>query len=59
MWAAMAPALHSLAKHYGTDPWTIAHKWTLGRYDFNLFILQRALEEEARALERARRTRNG
>jgi len=59
MWAAMAPALHSLAKHYRTDPWVIANEWTLGRYDFNLFILQRALEEEARALERARRTRNG
>jgi hypothetical protein len=59
MWAAMAPALHSLAKHYGTDPWVIVQEWTLGRYDFNLFILQRALEEEARALERARRTRNG
>jgi hypothetical protein len=55
----MAPALHSLAKHYGTDPWAIAQEWTLGRYAFNLFILQRALEEEARALERARRNRNG
>jgi hypothetical protein len=55
----MAPALHSLAKHYRTDPWTVVRKWTLGRYDFNLFILQRALEEEARALERARRNHRG
>jgi hypothetical protein len=35
----------------------IAQKWAIGRYDFNLFILQKALEEEARALERARRSR--
>jgi len=57
MWAAMAPALHSLARYYRTDPWTIAQEWTLGRYDFNMFILQRALKEEAKALERARRSR--
>jgi hypothetical protein len=55
----MAPALHSLAKHYRTDPWMVVRKWTLGRYDFNLFILQRALEAEARALERARRNHRG
>jgi hypothetical protein len=34
----------------------IAHFWAMGRYDNNKFNLQKALEEEARALDRARRS---
>lgn len=30
------------------DPWTVAHEWTVGQYDFNRAILAIARQEEER-----------
>lgn len=52
-----AETLHSLAKAYSTDPWTIVTTWTLGQLDFNQAVLVKAAQEEKHRLEEAERKR--